>query len=138
MAKTIDFRKTWKILDKRTCGVDWVLKANFPEISNVLIEFAIAKLCSVFKIGPMIDPYPGFDVICFKDCIEFYMEKCEPFSYRQEYARFDSISNRLKFCLRVLHILRIVHKDIKPSNIVYSKSIGDYVLCDFGISAPII
>lgn len=38
------------------------------------------------------------------------------------------------YCLRVMHSLRLVHKDVKPSNILFSPSVGDFVLLDFGVS----
>lgn len=44
---------------------------------------------------------------------------------------------RLKYCLQVMHLLRFVHRDIKPDNIVFSPSINNFVLCDFGISHPV-
>lgn len=33
-----------------------------------------------------------------------------------------------------MHILQIIHLDIKPVNIMYSKTFGKNVLLDFGIS----
>lgn len=44
----------------------------------------------------------------------------------------QNFTKDLTHCLRVLHSLHIAHKDIKPSNILYSRSLGRYVLCDFG------
>lgn len=38
------------------------------------------------------------------------------------------------FCLRVLHKLKLVHKDIKPVNIMFSETYKDYVLLDFGLA----
>lgn len=37
-----------------------------------------------------------------------------------------------------MHLLRFVHRDIKPDNIVFSPSQKDAVLCDFGISQPVL
>ena len=36
--------------------------------------------------------------------------------------------------MRMMHILQIIHKDIKPANIIYSINYKKVVLCDFGIS----
>jgi serine/threonine protein kinase len=36
--------------------------------------------------------------------------------------------------MRMMHLLQIIHKDIKPSNILYSQYYNKLVLCDFGIS----
>jgi serine/threonine protein kinase len=43
----------------------------------------------------------------------------------------------MKFCLRLLHRFKIIHKDIKPENILYSNCYKNYVLSDFGISHSI-
>jgi serine/threonine protein kinase len=37
-----------------------------------------------------------------------------------------------------MHKLKIIHKDIKPDNILYSTSVGDYVISDFGISQTVV
>lgn len=103
----------------------------------VLQEFAIAKICSVFGVGPrVLSPY-GFDVICYRNCIEFCMERCLPWCVRYHHQDKVNIEKRLKHCMKVMHLLRLVHRDIKPSNIVFSPSVDDYVFCDFGISHPI-
>jgi serine/threonine protein kinase len=34
----------------------------------------------------------------------------------------------------MLHMLQIIHKDIKPANILYSDNYNKIVLCDYGIS----
>jgi serine/threonine protein kinase len=65
------------------------------------------------------------------------MEKCSP---AEDFIGYKTLANceiRLKYCLKVLHLLKIIHKDIKPSNIMYSKSIKDFVLCDFGLSQSV-
>jgi serine/threonine protein kinase len=36
--------------------------------------------------------------------------------------------------MRMMHTLQIIHKDIKPANILYSNSYKKVILCDFGIS----
>jgi serine/threonine protein kinase len=34
----------------------------------------------------------------------------------------------------MMHRIGIAHKDIKPGNILWSNTVGEFVLCDFGIS----
>lgn len=36
-----------------------------------------------------------------------------------------------------MHKVKIVHKDIKPDNILFSKEYNNFVLTDFGISHSI-
>jgi hypothetical protein len=62
-------------------GPRLAIHVNFADLKDVLVEFAIAKLCSLFKIGPQIQNPFGFDLLCFRDHVEFYMEKCLPFNY---------------------------------------------------------
>lgn len=45
---------------------------------------------------------------------------------------------QLKTALRKMHKSGFVHSDIKPDNILWSPSKRTYVLCDFGISRPLI
>jgi hypothetical protein len=125
-------------LAQKTANTDeWIIRANFTNLEAVLLEFAIARVLSMFSIAPKIlNPY-GFDILCYRNCVEFSMERCLLWSFG--YASFNQgeMESRLKYCMKVMHSLRIVHRDIKPGNIVFSPSIGDLVLCDFGISHPI-
>jgi tRNA A-37 threonylcarbamoyl transferase component Bud32 len=40
----------------------------------------------------------------------------------------------LKFLLRKMHLLQIVHLDIKKSNLMFSKTFTKIVFIDFGLS----
>ncbi len=40
--------------------------------------------------------------------------------------------------MRILHKLKIIHKDIKPENVLFSPSYNKFVFTDFGISHNII
>jgi len=40
----------------------------------------------------------------------------------------------MKTLLKKLHLLNIVHLDIKPSNIMFSKQFNKFVFIDFGLS----
>ena len=37
-------------------------------------------------------------------------------------------------CVGILHAIKLVHKDIKPSNTLFSQILQKYVLGDFGIT----
>ncbi len=64
------------------------------------------------------------------------MEKClEPISPQFMPGKEDLF--RLKKKLKVLHYFKIVHMDIKPLNVMYSKSSLEWVFIDFGFSKTI-
>jgi serine/threonine protein kinase len=88
-------------------------------------------------IGPKIKLDMGFDVVCYRNCIEFYMERCDSFAHHFSISSYDKIQRRLKYCMAVMHEFRLIHKDIKPHNILFSRSLNDFVFCDFGISVPV-
>ena len=44
---------------------------------EIVAECAFAKLCSALGIGvPVGSSDHSFDLVCYKDCIEFFMEYC--------------------------------------------------------------
>jgi serine/threonine protein kinase len=59
------------------------------------------------------------------------MEYCSEIQFYTNKKQFES---EVKKNLFTLHKFKIIHKDIKPSNILYSNSYDKYVLTDFGIS----
>lgn len=97
-----------------------------------ITEYAFCRVCSMLGIGPKMRVCDGFDITCFEDCLEFTMELCKPLSSLQ--CQAEESEMRLKYCVRLMHSLNLIHKDIKPSNIMYSPSSRDLVLIDFGIS----
>lgn len=61
------------------------------------------------------------------------MEKGRPLKSRQlGYEEITEIEDRLKECLCIMHSLGLVHKDIKPDNILFDQQ-GRVMLSDFGI-----
>ena len=46
----------------------------------------------------------------------------------------DQSWNKLKEKLYKLHLLQIVHMDVKPNNICFSPSMNELVFIDFGLS----
>lgn len=101
----------------------------------MIVECAIAKVCSMLGVGPKMKLDIGFDLVCYRDCIEFYMEKCEAVT---DHWKGEVSAERLKYCLSVMHQQRIIHRDVKPANIVWSCSQEALVLCDFGVSCTVI
>lgn len=101
----------------------------------MVIEYSLAKVCSILGVGiPVGSPDHKFDLVCYEDCVEFFMEKGTPlFSRAFTPAEIQDIEKRLKYCVRVMHAFGIVHKDIKPDNILIDSK-GSVMLTDFGIS----
>lgn len=64
----------------------WVIRANFFDLEPILEEFAIAKVCSMFGIAPKILTPFGFDIICYRNCAEFFMERCYPWNHSVQVA----------------------------------------------------
>lgn len=69
-------------------------------------------------------------MVCYEDCVEFYMERCESLRRRTLYTPFEVAETRLKYCVLVMHHFNIIHKDIKPENIMINKE-KQLVLVDF-------
>jgi serine/threonine protein kinase len=126
------------ILIKNVASVEFVAKLQFRQpikhnIEDVLREVAISKVCSLFGIGPAVKTDIPYDLVVYNDGIQFHLERCLPLSECQ-LLQMNTIASDLKYCLSVLHSLRIVHKDIKPQNVLWSQHYNRFVLCDFGIS----
>lgn len=95
---------------------NWVLalkcisfkEENFATVfKNTLAEYFVMKIASILEVGPMIKPPFGFDIIIYRNCLEFTMEFCPCIEK-------DSLESDLKIALSKLHVLRLIHYDIKP------------------------
>jgi hypothetical protein len=47
--------------------------AAFP---RVIKEFCLLKIAAILNVGPQLNNIFGFDIVVFKDCAEFCMERC--------------------------------------------------------------
>lgn len=100
-----------------------------------MIEFAFNRVCSALGIGPRV-VNRSYGLVCFEDAVQFQMERCASYSKcKLDEAR---IARRLKYCLKLMHSFGLIHKDIKPQNIAYSKTTKDLVLIDFGMSKVVL
>jgi serine/threonine protein kinase len=91
-----------------------------------LQEWFFLKLFSALEIGPKIKKILGFDLIFGSTCVEFAMEVCSPLSHSIENEK------NLKQALKKMHALRIMHRDIKPGNMMWSNEFKRPVFIDFG------
>lgn len=71
-----------------------------------------------------------FDIVVYSNAIQFQLEQCGP-APKEEAVRFDK---EMKENLAKLHYLKLIHKDIKPANIVWSKAFKKFVFSDFAIA----
>lgn len=67
-------------------GNEWLAEENLtPEslavrnkgLRDFLLEVAMAKLCSLLKIGPQFKKPLKFDALRFDDCMEYHLELFE-------------------------------------------------------------
>lgn len=71
--------------------------------------------------------------------MEFFFERCKPLLEYVDSGEQseEEIRERLLYCMRVMHRHHLIHKDIKPDNVLYSVESHRLVLCDFGISTAV-
>jgi serine/threonine protein kinase len=81
---------------------------NFQTIfSNTVMEYFLLKVASILEVGPSMSSPFGFDLVIYRNCIEFTMEFCK-------YSPSEYLEIDLKTAMHKLHNLRIIHFDIKP------------------------
>ena len=103
-----------------------------PALQKIIKEYCIGKICSALECGPFIGNILGFDLIVFNNRIEFAMEQCLPL-----YEISDWKSDVLLEEMMTLHSYKIVHLDINPTNVMYSRKYEKLVFIDFGFSEVI-
>jgi tRNA A-37 threonylcarbamoyl transferase component Bud32 len=89
----------------------------------------MGKIAWMLGSGPEVNNFQGFDILVFKDCIEFAMEYCETTVELGEKAARD-----LRRALLHNHLFQLIHFDIKLENVCYLARERKYVLIDYGLS----
>lgn len=136
VGKRINFTRTIKILTQEKDKMRWEVSGSPTEVKEMVMECAFAKLCAALGIGvPVGSPDHPFDLVCYEDCIEFFMEKCIPM---KECLSINMliIEERLKYCVQVMHTFHLIHKDIKLDNTLVTED-GRVVLADFDVSTHV-
>ena len=136
VSKRTSFTYTTSILTQEEDEIKWEINGTGSEVKEVVMECAFAKLCAALGVGvPVGSPDHPFDLVCYEDCIEFFMEKCIPVKDITQMYPLE-IEERLKYCVLVMHTFHLIHKDLKPGNILVTQN-GKAVLTDYGISTHV-
>ena len=88
----------------------------------------ICKLLGFLDIGPSILSVRGFDLLVYDDCVYYEMELCKPCIVPTGDLDHDNkrnvvlkkVKEDLVQNVYLLHSLKLVHRDIKPDNTLYS------------------
>lgn len=115
------------------------LKAEYPPLDDIVRftrEYEIAKgINSEDIVEPLaLIPYKNGKAIVLED---FRGESLQLFAAKQsiDLSLFLKIAVKMADILLTLHRQNIVHKDIKPHNIIYNSEQGVIKLTDFGIAS---
>jgi tRNA A-37 threonylcarbamoyl transferase component Bud32 len=82
-------------------------------IEDVVREVAISKICSVLGVGPAVETSIPFDIVVYANALQFHLEKCEQYSKSILWDYRHQFEKDIKECLRTIHRIGIVHRDIK-------------------------
>lgn len=99
------------------------------KLQDIIKEYCLLAEASSLKAGPAMMNFLNWNLIIYRNCIEFAMEKCE-----NDLSKSASVGQELRESLRALHQRRLIHFDIKPDNICFSPAFNRAVFIDFGLS----
>lgn len=113
-----------------------ILSRRGTQLGDLLTEVCFAKIFSAFKTGPQWNTGSAFDMVVFQNEFYFTMELCKPVVNPNGFAMLcmEQEYRSLYEDLSLMHKLQIVHRDIKPYNLLWSPTFGKLVFCDFGIT----
>ncbi|KAH8413270.1 hypothetical protein KR009_009523, partial [Drosophila setifemur] len=105
-------------------------------------ERILRELECMFRIGG-VDNVIGINCcIRYNDNVAFVMPYMTHDRFHDIYRQLslqevrDYLRNLL-IALRHVHKFNVIHRDVKPSNILYNRRTGKFLLCDFGLAQRI-
>ncbi|KAH8295874.1 hypothetical protein KR018_005296, partial [Drosophila ironensis] len=105
-------------------------------------ERILRELECMFRIGG-VDNVIGINCcIRYNDNVAFVMPYMTHDRFHDIYRQlsFPEVRDYLRnllIALRHVHKFNVIHRDVKPSNILYNRRTGKFLLCDFGLAQRI-
>ncbi len=116
-----------KVLDPR--------RSRPQDIERLKHEYAIGKLLDhEAVVAPLaLETYEGLPALVMED---FGGESLDHFiGAPMNAARFLDLAVRIAACVAVIHERDVIHKDLKPQNILVNAATGQVKLADFGLAS---
>ncbi|XP_002014911.2 cell division cycle 7-related protein kinase [Drosophila persimilis] len=105
-------------------------------------ERILRELECMFRIGG-VDNCIGINcVVRYNDNVAFVMPYMNHDRFHDIYRSMGlqevrNYMRNLLIALRHVHKFSVIHRDVKPSNILYNRRTGKFLLCDFGLAQKI-
>lgn len=121
-------------------GLPVVLKVLTPQhrsqhLASLRHEYEIGRALQVqAAVKPLsLETYEGYPALVFEDFGGESLDRllCEPMAV----GRFLPVAVRIAAAVSELHQHSVLHKDLKPDNILMNPRTGEVKLADFGIAA---
>ena len=107
-------------------------KRFLSEYVNMVRLVATGAIVPLYHFGVQEIGNAAVPYIVMELCKESLQSRCKNGGF-QDVEAFEALIDRLLFLLETIHAAGIVHRDIKPQNILLRQN-GEWVLADFGIS----
>lgn len=124
-------RDTGESVILKSCANEYPTASDFARVHN---EWAIlSELRSPDIIAAIaLEESAGRPVLVLTDCrLPSLRDRCgQPFAMDE----FFTVATRVARALQTVHAARVIHRDIKPDNILFDPHTGDLVLLDFNIA----
>jgi hypothetical protein len=75
-----------------------VYNGDRETLNDIIQEYAFYKVCSLLGVGPQAALGNAFDLVCYDDCVEFLIEKCDPIKNLrfEESQQFENFARDIK------------------------------------------